>query len=554
LPIGASFVKSVLDSRRPRVLVTTEGTYPFVLGGVSTWCDALMSGLVGVDFSVLAITAGGLRRPSLFPSRPNVTAVDHLDLWSETITRSHMLVRDTEMGSDLPALLARGILGWNSDVPELRETLVWCRRNAKSIRPIFRRKASWHGFLSALRNILNEHNDEVLFNPRFDMLAATDLYRLLFWIAQTAAHPTPEGIDTAPDLLLVTAAGWASIPAVIHKSLHGTPMTITEHGVYVREAYLANTGVNVSSTARWTSSRVARGLSRLAYASADVVSPVTQANASWEREFKVDPRRIQTIYNGVVVPATLKPAPQTRTVVAVGRVDPLKDIKTMLRCAAEVLLQEPKAKFLHYGPVPAGNEDYYAECLRLHADLGLGDRFVFKGSTADPYGVVMAGDVALLTSISEGSPITVLEAMACGRPIVATAVGGVPEAMHGCGFTARPHDHRALAAGVLRLLEEDDLAASLGERAYQRAATVFGQSTSLENYRRLIADLTKLPIVPARLPHAKVSAAFTAAGPDIGDHDAIVKPERDDRNVLPESETVSKGQSLKGQSFKGEAQ
>ena len=53
-------------------------------------------------------------------------------------------------------------------------------------------------------------------------------------MARTAAVPTPPC-----DLLHVTAAGWAAIPAIVHKALHGTPILLTEHGVYVREAYLA---------------------------------------------------------------------------------------------------------------------------------------------------------------------------------------------------------------------------------------------------------------------------------------------------------------------------
>ena len=60
------------------------------------------------------------------------------------------------------------------------------------------------------------------------------LYQTLYWIARTAAVPTP-----AADVLHVTAAGWSAIPALVHKALHGTPMVLTEHGVYLREAYLA---------------------------------------------------------------------------------------------------------------------------------------------------------------------------------------------------------------------------------------------------------------------------------------------------------------------------
>ena len=80
--------------------------------------------------------------------------------------------------------------------------------------------------------------------------------------------PTPQ-----TDLLHVTAAGWAVIPALVHKQLYGTDMLLTEHGVYVREAYLAAARSPSSQGERFLSSRLARGLSRAAYAAADSVAP-----------------------------------------------------------------------------------------------------------------------------------------------------------------------------------------------------------------------------------------------------------------------------------------
>jgi polysaccharide biosynthesis protein PelF len=477
--------------KRPRVLLVTEGTYPFIMGGVSTWCDALVSGLNDVDFEVLPITAGGMRRESLFKIPQNTRLAGHLDLWSEDLPLSFPMLRERYATVDLPSALARGLLDWESDLEAFVEALVWCRRNPRAIRPAFRRRAAWSGFVKTLNGLSERSSTEFAPAPTFDMLGVSELYRLLWWIARSAAYQTPEG-DNAPSLSIVTAAGWAAIPAVVHKELHGTPILLTEHGIYLREAYLAAIRNEASPAARWTASRVSRGLSRLAYAYADRVSPVTEANAVWEQEFGVDPQVISTIYNGVVVPPSRENPPRERMVVAVGRIDPLKDIKTMLRTAAMVLDADPLARFTHYGPTPIENDEYAQECFKLHAELELGDRFVFAGATDDPYGVVARADIALLTSISEGSPITVLEAMASGRPVVATAVGGVPEAVEGCGFTARPGDSEALAAGVLRLLNDPELADALGQLAYERAEDVFGHEQSLSKYRAAIRELTGL--------------------------------------------------------------
>ena len=521
-----------LPHRRARVLMFTEGTYPFIVGGVSTWCDSLLNGLSDIDFQVMPITAGGVHREILFPVPANAALCGHLDLWSEDVPlglpqfprvlRSRELVlAGADPLEDLPSALARGLLGWESDQGAFVEALLWCRRNPRRIRSAFRSRRAWNCFVKTLHQLAECSGADYSAAPQFDMLGVAELYRLLWWVGRSAAYPTPSG-ETSPDLLMVTAAGWAAIPAVVHKALHGTPILLTEHGIYVREAYLAAIRNGASPAGRWTASRVARGLSRLAYTYADRVSPVTEANAAWENEFGVESERITTIYNGVVVPSRRNPAPNKKRIVAVGRIDPLKDIKTMLRTASKVLFTHPDATFIHYGPIPPENNKYADECFALHAELGLKERFVFAGSTDDPYGVVARADIALLTSISEGSPITVLEAMASGRPVVATAVGGVLEAVRGCGFTARPGDHESLAAGVTRLLDDQTLADSLGILAYDRASEVFGHASSLGKYRTLIGELSGYPspagdVPPSQnrvvLPNVNVDVA-----PDLGDH------------------------------------
>ena len=473
--------------RRPRVLLTTEGTYPFAHGGVSTWCDVIVNGLSGADWDVLAITAGGIRRPLVFELPANVTLFGHIDLWSERVT-TRRPGRRANLRTDLAAEFVHGLLDWDSDPLSVVDALVWCRTNPEKIRATLRHPNAWAAFRSALGAVLAaDDGDRVA--PVLDEQHVCDLYQTLCWIAQAAAAPTPTG-PAGPDIIIVTAAGWAAIPAAVHNALHGTPVVLSEHGVYVREAYLAAIRAGESSGERWIHTRLARGLARLTYAVATVVAPVTSANAAWERALGADPTRIRTIHNGVLVPPKVAPMPSRPVVVTVGRIDPLKDVKTLLRAAAAVVERVPGVRFDHYGPIPEGNERYAAECRSLHVDLGLHDRFRFLGATDDPYAALETASVSVLSSISEGFPISVLEAMAAGRPVVATAVGGVPEALSGCGFTVRPGDYEALATGVVRLLEDPLLAASLGARSRQRVMHTFGQEGCLVAYAGLIGELT----------------------------------------------------------------
>ena len=476
----AAPVAPVASGPRARILLVTEGTYPYALGGVSSWCDLLIRGLDEFDWSVLPIVAPD-GRPPLYALPAHAREVGPIEVWSERLPRGRGPVR-----GHLPGVLVRGLLGWRGDTEAVVDEWVWCRRHPAGVRRTFRSARGWEGFLGGLRAVLAEREPEAGTPPQLDLVEAAQLYQTLYWVARTAAAPTPEA-----DVLHVTAAGWSAVPARVDRALRGTPMVLTEHGVYVREAYLAAARGDGSAGARFCATRLARGLARCAYAGADVVCPVTDANAYWEMGLGIDPAKILVLYNGLRQPPAPVRSPGGHVVVSVGRIDPLKDIHTLLRVAAETLRVLPETRFEHYGAVTDGEEAYERSCLALHARLGLGDRFRFMGRTTDPNGAVRAADVVLMTSISEGLPMSVLEAMSQGRPVVCTAVGGVPDVVKGCGVACAPGDDHALAMAVVMLLRNPDLAWQLGLRGHARLGRIFNEGACVEGYRELLHALTR---------------------------------------------------------------
>jgi glycosyltransferase involved in cell wall biosynthesis len=471
--------------RRPSVLMVTEGTYPYAVGGVSSWCDLIVRGIPEIDWQLLPLVGSGMPALPVFELPANVRLVRRLELWSPELPPRRL--GRSRSGSDaLPAVLVRDLLGWEADGARLLDTLVECRRSPAQIRPLFRSRAGWSSFLAGLDDVLSERSEDALPPPRLDVVDAARLYQTLYWVARTAATETPPC-----DAVLVTAAGWAAIPGLVHRALFETPLVLSEHGIYVREAYLDAVRRLPTASARFVATRLARGLARAAYASSDVVCPVTDANARWEQGLGVEPRRIRVIYNGVKVSDRPAPPPGRATVVSVGRIDPLKDVHTMLRVAQEVLERFPDARFLHYGPVTSGQEAYGRSCHELHSRLGLGERFRFMGRTADPHGVVREADIVLMTSISEGLPLAALEGMAQGRPVVSTAVGGVPDMLRGAGLLAPACDVHQLAAAVCLLLREPALSRRLGERGYERVATRFTEEGCVGGYRDLLVELVE---------------------------------------------------------------
>ena len=471
---------------RPSILLTTEATYPYAVGGVSSWCHLVVGGLPEFAWHVLPIHAGGRRPRQLFELPPHAALAGRIEVWGEQLPRRRW-IRDRLRGGrpSLPSELVRALIGWRPDHAELLDALTWCRRHPGELRATFRSEQAWRPFVAALRDVLGERHPELAAPPELDTVDAATLYQQLYWVARTAAVATPR-----VDLLHTTAAGWAAIPAIVHRELHGTPLLLTEHGVYVREAYLAAARSRGSAAERFLSSRLGRGLCLAAYASCDVISPVTSANAHWERKLGVPAERIRVIPNGIEPSGELTPLPRNGKVVTVGRIDPLKDVQTMLHVAAEVTRQLPGARFEYWGPPTKGQEAYARACEELHRRLGLGERFRFMGTTSEPLEAMRDADVVLMTSISEGLPMAVLEAMAQGRPVVATGVGGVPEVLRGCGIVVPSGDVARLATGVATLLRNPGFAERLGRRAYARVRESYTQRRCLEGYRTLLAELT----------------------------------------------------------------
>jgi glycosyltransferase involved in cell wall biosynthesis len=121
----------------------------------------------------------------------------------------------------------------------------------------------------------------------------------------------------------------------------------------------------------------------------------------------------------------------------------------------------------------------------LIAELELEGTFEFAGHHSKPAELYAEGDVCALSSISEAFPYTVLEAMACARPVIATDVGGVKEALDGFGIVVAPRDHEALGQAAVTLLRDDLLRAQMGRQAREAVLARYRISSCVNGYRGL---------------------------------------------------------------------
>lgn len=482
------------------VLLTTEGTYPYHSGGVSTWCDNLIKGLPAVEFALLPI----MMNPHIsvkYELPPNVRRVIDVPLWGteepaefiRDIPFSHIYLakqrtKRSVIGRQfLPLLveLVRQIYAEQPDAQRAGETLFEMQRYFRQYdyNATFKSSEVWEAFVEEVL-VHTSLRSAAPFPSLFEVTEALRwLYRFLIPL-----NADPPRVDVTHS----TAAAFCGLPCLVCKLRDGTPFLLTEHGVYVREQYLAVSRMKMSYSAKEFLLNLISLVSRVNYHFADQISPVCHYNKRWELAHGAHPGKIRVIHNGVN-PQLFTPRDVHReratVVVSAARIDPLKDIETLIKAAAVVHRAQPDVRFIVYGSMV--NEDYYQQCLDLRASLELDDTVDFPGHTASPWEAYNRGDVVALTSISEAFPYSVIEAMACGRPVVASDVGGVREALEGCGFLVRPREPESFGQSILGLLRDRDTRSSMGQEARDRILNSFTLEKFIreydESYRELAA-------------------------------------------------------------------
>ncbi|MFZ5801210.1 MAG: GT4 family glycosyltransferase PelF [Candidatus Omnitrophota bacterium] len=182
---------------------------------------------------------------------------------------------------------------------------------------------------------------------------------------------------------------------------------------------------------------------------------------------------------------------------AVGRLGPEKDYPTFLKAAARITKEIPNVKFIIVGDGPLSQE------LRLRAmSYDLSAKIIFTGLRDDTLDIMRTFDALVLTSLYEGCPNVVMEAMALGRPVVATDVGGCAELISDgeTGYIAKVGDHRDIAAKVITLLKDKTLRERMGEAGRKRIATYFSVQLMVEKIENLYANLTKIAFIMPQFP------------------------------------------------------
>jgi polysaccharide biosynthesis protein PelF len=488
------------------VLLTTEGTYPYHQGGVSNWCDILVKEMKGVDYILYSVMANPFTTAKFI--LPTHTKQLKVPLWGTEEPSEHQDIPFSQVYMKkkrttgkvietyfLPLFrqLILEILTSNKNPQRFGEILFQLYKYFQEYeyKESFKSEKIWHTYKDYVLEI-SKGIETTIHQP--------DIYSLiqsLGWIYRFLNIVNTEIPKT--DVTHSSASAFCGIPCVISKLENKTPFLLTEHGVYMREQYLSLSQRNLPVFLNAFLIRFIQSITTLNYFYADQVSPVCQYNTRWETRFGVDKQNIEVIYNGIDPTIFTEAEMSNReypTVVSVARIDPIKDILSLIRAAALVKSNIPNVKFIVYGSVTV--QAYYEECVALRNRLELVDTFIFAGHTNDIVSAYSSGDVIALSSISEAFPYSVVEAMMTGKPVVSTDVGGVREAIGQTGYLVTPREPIEMASALTTLLQDTNLRKVLGIEARERALSYFTLdkviTKHLQTYTNLVvAAKEKIP-------------------------------------------------------------
>ncbi|CAL9292303.1 DUF3492 domain-containing protein [Streptomyces sp. SudanB66_2053] len=516
-----------------RIGLLTEGGYPYVGGEGGVWCDRLVRGLDIHEFDVYAFSTGQAQEDAGWVELPpQVARVRTAPLWTAeedgVVHGRRARRRFTEHYGDLAAALCSAAEPGTAAEPRTAEA----DRFANALHGLAELGRDEGGLVAALRSERAVRALEracrapgarrTARDARVpDLLAVADhLERALRPLSLDWYEEDGLG---AVDLCHAASGGVAALPGLLAHHFFGVPLLVTEYGVRLRTHYL--TRPDASPAVRSLLAAFHGLLTAETYRAASFLVPGNAHARRWQERCGADRAKLLTIHPGMDAAPFAhvgedagedRDKPERRdphTLVWIGRVEPAKDMVSLLHAFAEVRAAEPGTRLRIVGrPSGPEGEAYLGHCRALAAQLfpdeadgphAVGQNPVsfeqLGGPGAETTADVHAGGtVTVLSSVVEGFPAGLIEAMFCGRATVSTDVGAVVEVIGGTGLVVPPRNPRALAEACVSLLRDPERRARLGAAARARALELFSVEQNVAAFHSLY--LETVARTPVRRP------------------------------------------------------
>lgn len=505
------------------VMLLLEGTFPFVSGGVSSWVNQIIRAFPDIRFGICFI---GSRRSDYDGAR--YALPDNVVHFEEHYLHEKRPPMD-KRGRN------RGDTAAFAQMAELHRTL----RTPYRSRP---EHESLSAGMAALLPMLADGQplDETTFlHSEASWQYITEQYRSFctdpsfvdyFWTVRIMHAPIWTLSRIAQDMIPArcyhtVSTGYAGLLGAMKKQQSGRPLLLSEHGIYTKERKIDlfqsewiadNRGVFEKDASQlsyfrdlWI--RFFEALGMLCYDSADQITALYEANRQRQLRDGAPAHRTRNVPNGInlarLAPLRqLRPAAPPPVLCLIGRVVPIKDVKTFIRAMRSVVSLMPDAEGWIAGPADE-DPDYARECLNLVDSLGLSGRVRFLGYQNIDALLPQVG-LLVLSSISEALPLVLLEGFAAGVPAVTTDVGSCRELIHGmdeedrafgaAGVVVGIAEPQALAEAAVGLLGDTARWQAAQQAGIRRVERYYTEDLMFEQFRQLYDAALQAPDQPAQ--------------------------------------------------------
>lgn len=491
------------------VVFLCEGTYPFVPGGVSSWIHSLIRGMPELEFGIVYLAPSEKDELEFRYEIPeNVKDLVVVPLYDIVFKPQSQTQFQAEAWDEVTPFI-KGILRGESVGFEKAFRHLSPHGNSEptlTVRELANSYPAWEVLTEAYR----QNYPKASFNDFFWSWRYAFLPLFKLFLAELPPARLYHTVTT----------GWSGMLAAVAGMRTSTPFITTEHGLYVNERRIEISQADwifVDAPRRgalevglgtfkeiWIHLFLALG--KLCYQQTDRIYTLFEGNLRKEIEFGAPEEKLEIIPNGVDIEVFTnygeKALPEDDNVFRVGligRVVPIKDIKTFIKAVRFMNEQIQNLEVYVLGPTDE-DENYFAECQTMTEALGLHNVLTFTGSV-DVKRWYPSLDVQVLTSISEGQPLVLLEGFCTGLPVVASDVGACREMVYGrssedralgsAGSVTWVGNARQTAEAVIALYKNPAERKKRGEAGRARVNKYYRRDQMLESYRSIYHSYVK---------------------------------------------------------------
>lgn len=469
-----------------KVCIIVEGCYPYVVGGVSNWVHSLIKQFPDDEFIVQTIIADrDLSGKFVYDLPDNVTEVREIYLqdsdWVGKRKRPKMHLKKKQYQALESLVLGRDI-DWNGifslfESPQL------------SVNDLL----MGADFLHIAQKFYREKYENVVFSDFLWSLRS--MYLPMFLCLKT---PPPQA-----DLYHCVSTGYAGLYGSMARLRYPSALLLSEHGIYSREReedIIKADWVQGVYKNLWIEHF--KKMSLCTYELADQVTALFEYARHLQTELGCPEEKTMVTPNGIDpkrfanLPGKEKEDPFFH-IGAILRIAPIKDVKTLINAYYYAKQREPSLKLWIMGPWEE-NDPYAQEIFDLTASLAPPDlEFTGRVNVSDYLGKM---DATILTSISEGQPLTILEGFAAHCPAIATNVGNCEGLIYGegddtlgaAGIVTDIMSVTELSDAMVTLARNPEKAKHMGEIGYRRLMNKYQLSHMRERYRDIYYHMKQL--------------------------------------------------------------